>query len=74
MYLDFFVEIPDVKGKITTKKKGSSVYVNYEIGRDYDPEKKYNVPRRKNLCQNENSLKIKKSSRLIITVGKPLTR
>lgn len=46
MYLDFFIEIPDVKGKITTKKKGSSVYVNYEIGRDYDPEKKYNVPRR----------------------------
>ena len=46
MYLDFFVEIPDVKGKITTKKKGSSVYVNYEIGRDYDPEKKYNVPKR----------------------------
>ena len=43
---DFFVEIPDVKGKITTKKKGSSIYVNYEIGRDYDPEKKYNVPRR----------------------------
>ena len=40
MYLDFFVEIPDVKGKITTKKKGSSIYVNYEIGRDYDPEKK----------------------------------
>ena len=39
MYLDFFIEIPDVKGKITTKKKGSSVYVNYEIGRDYDPEK-----------------------------------
>ena len=46
MYLDFFIEIPDVKGKITTKKKGSSVYVNYEIGRDYDPEKKYNVPKR----------------------------
>ncbi len=47
MYLDFLVEIPDVKGKITKKRKGDAVYVNYEIGRKYNPERKYNVPDRK---------------------------
>ncbi len=46
MYLDFLVEIPAAEGKITTKPKGNSVYVNYEIGRDYNPDKKYNVPKR----------------------------
>lgn len=47
MYLDFLVKIPDVEGKITKKPKGDSVYVNYEIGRKYNPEKKYNIPERK---------------------------
>lgn len=46
MYLDFLVEIPNIKGKITKKTKGNSVYVNYELGRVYDSEKKYNVPKR----------------------------
>ena len=46
MYLDFLVEIPEVKGKITKKKKGDTVYVNYEIGRTYNLERKYNVPER----------------------------
>ena len=46
MYLDFLVPIPDVKGKITTKQKGDSIYVNYEVGRQYDSGKKYNVPKR----------------------------
>ena len=46
MYLDFLVEVPNEKGKITLKPKGDSVYVNYELGREYDKDKKYNVPRR----------------------------
>ena len=46
MYLDFLVEVPSGKGKITTKPKGDAIYVNYELGREYDPDKKYNVPKR----------------------------
>ena len=46
MYLDFFVDIPDVKGKITRKPKGNAVYINYEYGREYDRERKYNIPKR----------------------------
>lgn len=46
MYLDFLVKVPSEKGKITTKPKGDSIYVNYELGREYDPDKKYNVPKR----------------------------
>lgn len=46
MYLDFLVKIPDVKGKITRKKKGNSIYINYEYGREYDPERKFNIPQR----------------------------
>ena len=46
MYLDFLVEVPKVEGKITTKPKGNSTYVNYELGREYKPGKKYNVPKR----------------------------
>ena len=46
MYLDFLVAVPNVKGKITHKPKGDAIYVNYEYGREYDREKKYNVPKR----------------------------
>lgn len=46
MYLDFLVDIPDEKGKITFKKKGNAVYVNYEYGRVYDPDRKFNIPQR----------------------------
>ena len=46
MYLDFLIEIPDVPGKITTKKKGNAVYVNYEVGREYYPDRKYTIPKR----------------------------
>ena len=46
MYLDFLVSVPDAKGKITHKPKGDAIYVNYEYGREYDKEKKYNVPKR----------------------------
>jgi len=46
MYLDVLVKIPDVKGKITRKKKGGAVYINYEYGREYDPTRKFNIPQR----------------------------
>lgn len=46
MYLDFLVEVPDEKGKITTKKKGDAIYVSYEIGREYLPDKQYTIPKR----------------------------
>ena len=41
MYYDSYVDIPDVKGKITIKSKK---YVMYETCREYNKEKKYNVP------------------------------
>jgi len=46
MYLNVVVPIPDDK-KVTKKKVNGTEYVYYEIGRDYNPEKKYNVPKRK---------------------------
>ena len=46
MYLDFFVYIPDVKGKIARKPKGNAVYINYEYRREYDRGRKYNIPKR----------------------------
>ncbi len=46
MYLDFLVKVPDVKGKVTWKKKGNAVYVNYEVGREYYPDRKYTIPKR----------------------------
>ena len=46
MYLDYVVDIPDVKGKITFRTKGQARYVYYEYSREYDPSKQYtNVKR-----------------------------
>lgn len=47
MYLDCTVEIPSEKG-ISTKTIQKTPYIYYEIGRVYNPAKKYNVP--KNVC------------------------
>lgn len=46
MYYDFSVDIPSVKGKIIKKKKGDTVYILYEYGREYKKEKKYTIPQR----------------------------
>ena len=46
MYLDYLVEVPNEKGKITTKKKGDAIYVSYEIDREYLPDKQYTIPKR----------------------------
>ena len=46
MYLDFFVKVPTVKGKITRRKKLNVVYIEYEYDRVYDPSRKYTFPNR----------------------------
>jgi len=46
MYLDFLIKVPDIPGKITTKEKGNAIYVNYEVGREYFPDRKYTIPKR----------------------------
>ena len=46
MYFNSTVPIPSEKGKIITKKKGSSTYVLYQYGQVYKPDKKYAVPQR----------------------------
>lgn len=46
MYLNLTVPTPEEKGKITIKRIKNTPYVYYEIGRTYDPAKKYNSPKR----------------------------
>lgn len=45
MFFDFTVETPQEKG-IVFKKRGGVVYVEYTYDRVYNPDKKYNVPKR----------------------------
>jgi len=59
MYYDFTVKIPDAPGKIVLKRKGDSVYVQYEYDRVYDAERKFNIPKRYiigKVCQEDPSL------------------
>ena len=46
MYLDYLVDIPEVKGKITYRSKGDALYVYYECGRTYDSGKQYTIVKR----------------------------
>ncbi len=46
MYLDFLIEVPAVKGKITRKKKGNNTYINCEYARIYDHDRRFNIPQR----------------------------
>ena len=46
MYLNTTVKIPEMKGKIITKKKGGTTYILYQYGSDYNQEKRYAVPLR----------------------------
>ena len=53
MYFETRIDIPDVPGKITISR---GIYVQYETGRKYNPEKKFNVPIRVTigkLCADE---------------------
>ncbi len=46
MYLDFLVDIPDVPGKITFRRKKDVEYVYYEYAREYNKETKMTKPKR----------------------------
>ena len=46
MYYDFTVDIPQVKGKIITRKKGTSTYILFQYGQNYNAEKQYCIPQR----------------------------
>ena len=46
MYLDALVKIPEVKGKITYRKKGKTTYVEYEYGREYDRVRRFTLVNR----------------------------
>ena len=53
MHYDFLVKIPDVPGKITRRKKGPSVYIEYEYAREYKPEKQYTIVKRANIGKQD---------------------
>lgn len=46
MYLNTTVKIPEMKGKIISKKKGGTTYILYQYGSEYNQEKQYAVPLR----------------------------
>ncbi len=46
MYFSDFVDVPNEQGKIVFREKYQSVYVHYEIGREYKKDKKYTIPKR----------------------------
>ena len=49
MYLDYTVEIPESKGKITYREKNGATYVYYEYDRVYDAKKKYTTVKRRTI-------------------------
>jgi transposase len=59
MFYDFIVPVPTIPGKITRRKKGASVHVEYQYDRVYHPEKHYNVPKRAvigKICSSDESM------------------
>lgn len=46
MILDMLVDVPDLPGLITTRTVRGTTYVYYEYGREYDPERRYTLPKR----------------------------
>ena len=46
MILDMLVEVPDLPGLITKRTVKKTTYVYYEYGREYDPKRKYTLPKR----------------------------
>jgi len=55
MYLEFFVKIPDVPGKMTRRKKGDSIYIEYEYNRVYDPKRQFTTVRRSTIGKQSKS-------------------
>lgn len=57
MYYDVIVDLSTINGKLAFLRKEGVTYVQLEIGRVYNPKKKYNVPVRKiigKLCKIED--------------------
>ena len=46
MYLNTTVKIPDLKGKIFSRKKGGSTYILYQYGSEYKQDRQYAIPLR----------------------------
>ena len=58
MYYDFRVPIPDAKGKIYPQERNGVTYVQFEYARVYNPDKKYNTPKRTTIgkvCEDDPS-------------------
>jgi transposase len=56
MYFKFLVPVPVVPGKIVRKTIKDTIYIYYEYAREYDSEKKYNIPKRATIGkQSENN-------------------
>lgn len=58
MYHEKSVKIPNVEGKIVRQQQKKSTYVFFEIGREYNPEKKYNIAKRRiigKVCNDDDS-------------------
>ena len=58
MYYDFKVPIPDAKGKIYPQERKGVTYIQYEYARIYNPDKKYNTPKRTTIgkvCEDDSS-------------------
>ncbi|WP_207638033.1 hypothetical protein [Butyrivibrio sp. FC2001] len=50
-YLDAYVKVPEIKGKITFRKNGNTPYVEFEYDGIYSMEKQYMDVRRKNIIE-----------------------
>jgi len=55
MYFDFLVKIPENTGRITENKRGDTTYIEYTYSRNYDPVKKYNIPKRTTIGKQSKS-------------------
>lgn len=56
MYFTFLVPVPVVPGKIVRKTIKGTIYIYYEYAREYDSDKKYNIPKRAAIGkQSENN-------------------
>lgn len=55
MYLDFKVDIPVVKGKITYREKAGTEYVYYEYDRTYDSKTRKTNPKRVTIGKRDKS-------------------
>ena len=55
MYLNTTVKIPEIKGKIIAKKKGTTAYILYQYGSEYHPEKRKGQILRKRISKGQTT-------------------